>query len=82
MKFNNSVFDKVDVIFLEDGYNYNRQWLISKKPIFYHHFIFSVEDSFFYSYIYTTFKHKKLQSPDNLNLYITWENKKWIKNLI
>ena len=25
---------------------------------------------------------KHLQSPGNLNIYITWKNKKWIKNLI
>ena len=37
---------------------------------------------FFYSNIYNTFKRKNLQSSGNLNWCITWENKKWIKNII
>ena len=40
MKFSRLVFDKVDVIFLQEGQNYNWQWFTSQQPTFYHHFFF------------------------------------------
>ena len=40
MKFSHLVFDKVDVIFLQEGRNYNWQWLTSQQPTFYHHLFF------------------------------------------
>ena len=45
-----------------------------------------IEQTFFFFFFIVTFtlhlNVKNLQSPGNLNWYITWENKKWIKNLI
>ena len=47
--------------------------------------IWSIIFFFFFFFIVTFTLHlnvKKLQSPGNLNWYITWENKKCVKNLI
>ena len=40
MKFSHPTFDKVDLIFLQEGQNYNQQWLTSQQPTFYHHLFF------------------------------------------
>ena len=42
-----------------------------------------LREAFFFIVTFTLHSNvKKLQSLGNLNWYITWENKKWVKNLI